>query len=84
MKQLAVNRIGKRFLVPLTYNHHKMDYWLDTAAARNVMTFRDYEKVGQPTLQPSEEMMTTYNGTTMPSCGKALVQFKEFPKSKKI
>ena len=80
VKQLLVNRIGKKLLVPLTYNDHKMDYQLDTAAARNVITFRDYEKVGKHGLQPSEVVIMTFNGKAMPSCGKTLVRFKELPK----
>ena len=55
-----------------------MAYQLVTAAARNVITFRDYERVGKSRLQPSEVVIVTYNGTAMPSCNKALVQFKEF------
>ena len=54
-----------------------MDYQLDTAAARNVMTFHDYKRLGSPELKPSQVVLTTYDGGEMPSSGKACIRFKE-------
>ena len=77
MNQPTVNRVGKRLLVKLSTENRKMDYQLDTAAARNVVTFHDYKRLGSPELKPSQVLLTTYDGGEMPSSGKACIRFKE-------
>ena len=47
MNQPTVNRVGKTLLVKLSTENRKM---LDTAAARNVMTFNDYKRLGSTEL----------------------------------
>ena len=77
LNQPTVSKIGKRLLVTLTTNNKKMEYQLDTAAARNVMTYHDFRRLGETKLEPSHVVLTTYDGGEMPSSGKAFIKFEE-------
>ena len=61
LNQPTVSKNGKILLVKLTTNNKKMEYQLDTAAARNVMTYHDFRRLGETKLEPSHVVLTTYD-----------------------
>ena len=61
MDQPKVNRVGRRILANLTYNEKKLECQLDTAAARNILSYQDYISLGEPTMQNSAVILTLYD-----------------------
>jgi hypothetical protein len=73
---IRVNRVGKSLLVELVFQRKMITCQLDTAAARNIVGYKDYVRWGKPKMVPSGVTLVTYDGTEMRSKGKVSVCFE--------
>ena len=64
-----VEKKGKRLLTTLEHKQCQLICQLDTASARNVMSWKDYENMGKPPLRPSNVTLVSYDGSEMKSKG---------------
>jgi len=70
-----VCKVGKRLLVDFERDQSVITCQLDTAAARNIVSFDEYKKWNHPKLSPSNVTLVTYDGTELKSKGRATVSF---------
>ena len=78
---VTVSKEGKKLLATLTLEGREVQCQLDTAAARNIMTKVDYERLGRPSMKPSAVTLVTYDGTEVHSEGKVQLAFDELESS---
>ena len=52
----------------------QMNCQLDTAATCNVLSVKDYHKLGNPPLKPSHARLTMYEGTVVRSKGRCQLE----------
>ena len=75
---VTVAKSGKKLItdLQLSNSNKTMRCQLDSAAARNIITRTEHQRLGSPRLRPSEVTLITYDGTLMPSLGRLDLQFE--------
>lgn len=73
---IAVEKVGKKLLarVPGDNNQVVLTCQLDTAASCNVMSTRDYWKLGNPLKTQSKTSLSMYNGSVRESMGRCVIR----------
>jgi len=57
-----------------------LNYQINMAAARNVLSYNSYLRLGKPYMDKSAVVLVSYSGGETPSVGKVLVSFDEVVK----